>query len=66
MMTVKALDENCKVVDYTFVEIEKADVRPPYDTKVRSIEMESGWWELWNIDGTLCGYFIEEDEFEEI
>ena len=59
-MTIKALDENCKEVEYTFVVIEKADVRPPYDTKVRSVEMADGWWELWNIDGVLCGYFEEE------
>lgn len=57
MITLTYLDDNMNVVDVNVVVIEKADIRPPYDTHIRTIEVEDGWWELWNIDGVVCGYF---------
>lgn len=57
MITLTYLDDNMNVVDVNVVVIEKADIRPPYDTHIRTVEVEDGWWELWNIDGVVCGYF---------
>lgn len=61
MMTLTYLDDEMNKVTVNVIVIEKADVRPPYDTHIRSVEVEDGWWELWNIDGYVCGYF-EADE----
>lgn len=57
MITLCYLDDNMNVVDVNVVVIEKADIRPLYDTHIRSIETGTGLWELWNIDGIVCGYF---------
>lgn len=61
MTTLTYLDDNMNVVDINVMIIEKANVRPLYDRHIRTIEVYSGWWELWNIDGIVCGYF-EADE----
>lgn len=57
MITLCYLDDNMNVVDVNVVVIEKADIRPPYDTHIRSIEIGTDLWELWNIDGVVCGYY---------
>lgn len=61
MTTLTYLDDNMNAVDIDVVVIEPADVRIPYDKHIRTIEVYGGWWELWNIDGCVCGYF-EADE----
>lgn len=61
MITLNYLDDEVRENSVDVVVIEKADVRPLFDTHIRTLEMSDGWWELWNIDGVVCGYF-EEDE----
>lgn len=53
-------DDNTKT-SINVIEIEKSDVDPRFDKHIRTIEVYTGWWELYNIDGVVCGYF-ESDE----
>jgi hypothetical protein len=65
MVELAYLDDNCKAQTINVVRIEKADVRPPYDKHIRSIETYTGWWELWNIDGVVCGYFESDEDIDD-
>ena len=63
MFTLRFLDDDMNEVVVDVIRIEKADVRPLYDTHIRSVEVSDGWWELWNIDGCVCGYFEEDEDY---
>lgn len=60
MVEITYLNDNMEVEVVYVTIIEKADVRPPYDTHIRTVETYGGWWELWNVNGDVCGYFEEE------
>lgn len=65
MVNLTYLDDDYEVQIISVVEIEKADVRPLFDKHIRSIETYTGWWELWNIDGVVCGYFESDEDIDE-
>jgi hypothetical protein len=65
MVELTYLDDYYRIQKIHVVEIEKADVRPPYDKHIRSIETYGGWWELWNIDGIVCGYFESYEDIDD-
>lgn len=63
-MTLTYLDDEMNEVTINVIVIEKADVRLPYDKHIRTVEVSDGWWELWNINGYVCGYFEVDDSME--
>jgi len=61
MITLRFLDDEVRECILDVLVVEKSDILPLFDKHIRSVEVENGWWELWNINGRVCGYF-EEDE----
>lgn len=64
MITLTYLDDEMNKVTVNVIVIEKADVCPPYDKRIRTVEVYGGWWELWNIYGVVCGYFESDDSMK--
>jgi len=61
MTTLTYLDDDMNVVTVNVIVVEPAYIRTPYDKYIRTVEVYGGWWELFNVDGHVCGYF-EADE----
>ena len=62
MTTLTYLDDEMNVTTVNIIVVEQAYIRPPYDKHIRTVETYGGCWELWNIDGHVCGYFEEADD----
>ena len=59
ILTLK--DENERQGALNFITIEPADVRAE-DEFITSLHMTGGKWQIYRIDGFLCGYFEEDME----
>lgn len=61
MITLRFLDDEMNEMFVEVKVVEKTDLCFATDHHIRSVEVENGWWELYNVNGEVWGFF-EADE----
>ena len=63
-MKLRFLGADMTVQEVNVVQVEASDIRPLLDTHVKSVEVDGGWWEVYQLadTGEMVAYFLDEDD----